>query len=384
MIRNAASAVFILTAVFGSLGAIHGQDASRDGQERVRVFTEEVRLPLLVIDESGRFDPTLEIDDIVIFEDGVMQEVRSVRRVPANVLLLLDTAGWNNPAMKTSVTREVALNVLRNLEPRDRVAVVQMSNRVELIQDWTEDRELAIEALSSKLSSGRRARVGEGLRYAATLLSKQPAGSRHVVLITDGVETSSDNKTFSTNYSDSLRQLANANATIHILSYTTLGREAIENPHVLYKGAEPHNVPRTAGEKARDADPNSPGAQMEKQSASFGTIYFDPAIRRVKKEYIKATKRSEEQLTALATGSGGRIWLPESLDEILEQARLVGREIGSHYVVTYRPKRPLVLAKAGEYRRISVTLRRPGLTVRSRPGYAVTPAVYTPVSTGAN
>lgn len=45
------------------------------------------------------------------------------------------------------------------------------------------------------------------------------------------------------------------------------------------------------------------------------------------------------------------------------------REIDSRYVVTYKPRRPLAEAKAGEYRRLDVLARRQGLLVRSRRGY---------------
>jgi hypothetical protein len=62
-------------------------------QETVKVFTEEVRLPVVALDAYGHYDPTLELDDILVLEDGVAQQLRSVRHVPANVLFLLDTGG---------------------------------------------------------------------------------------------------------------------------------------------------------------------------------------------------------------------------------------------------------------------------------------------------
>ena len=49
----------------------------------------------------------------------------------------------------------------------------------------------------------------------------------------------------------------------------------------------------------------------------------------------------------------------------------VAREIDSQYVVTYRPTRPLALAKPGEYRKVEVASRRVGLHLRSRQGYVV-------------
>ena len=56
---------------------------------------------------------------------------------------------------------------------------------------------------------------------------------------------------------------------------------------------------------------------------------------------------------------------------MVAQAGEVAREIGTQYVVTYRPKRPLTGAPAGEYRRVRVGARRIGLSLRARRGYVV-------------
>ena len=47
--------------------------ADRDAQDEEKVFTEEVRVPVFATDEEGRFDPTLERDDVLVIEDGVPQ-----------------------------------------------------------------------------------------------------------------------------------------------------------------------------------------------------------------------------------------------------------------------------------------------------------------------
>src|SRR5919206_4800990 len=59
-------------------------------QEPVRVFTEEVRLPVVAFDDYGHFDPTLEMNDILVLEDGVQQQIRSIRHIPASILIVLD------------------------------------------------------------------------------------------------------------------------------------------------------------------------------------------------------------------------------------------------------------------------------------------------------
>src|SRR5438132_8856004 len=81
-------------------------------QERIKIYTEEVLLPVVATDSRGRFDPTLEADDLLILEDGQPQTIRSIRRIPASVLLLLDTGGFRNPAMKTNTTRDLAVRLV--------------------------------------------------------------------------------------------------------------------------------------------------------------------------------------------------------------------------------------------------------------------------------
>ena len=67
--------------------------ATEKDQEAVKVFTEEVRLPVVALDAYGHYDPTLVLDDILVLEDDVIQQLRSVRHIPPNVLFVLDTGG---------------------------------------------------------------------------------------------------------------------------------------------------------------------------------------------------------------------------------------------------------------------------------------------------
>src|SRR5256885_10200242 len=76
--------------------------------EPIKIYTEEVLLPVVATDSSGRFDPTLEADDLLILEDGQPQTIQSIRRIPASVLILLDTGGVPNPAMKNNAPPDLA------------------------------------------------------------------------------------------------------------------------------------------------------------------------------------------------------------------------------------------------------------------------------------
>jgi len=338
-----------------------------EDQEPVRVFTEEVRLPVSAMDQFGHYDPTLEIDDVLVLEDGKPQKIRSVRHIPANVLFILDTGGDGNGlgglSKKTSTTREVALKVISRLPEGDRIAVLQSSNQAELLQSWTDDVDEVTRTLTWKMFAGKRSRLFETMTRAAHLLSDQPEGSRHVILVTDGVETPGGKVSLA----DALKQLLEVRATVHVISYTTFVRQKTDQHNV--KLVTKNNP--IAGDPVITNDPTLPPG-VNRGGPTFGVgITFDPAMRRVRKAYEAETKKSEKWLATLADETGGRIFLPKSTDEMIGEGEEVAREIGAEYVVTYRPTRPLAGAKPGEYRTVEVASRRVGLHLRSRRGYVV-------------
>jgi hypothetical protein len=106
-------------------------------QDSVRVFTEEVRLPVMAFDAYGHYDPTLVLDDVLVLEDGVAQQLRSVRHIAANVLFVLDTGGdstgLGGMSKSTSLTRAVASQLVTKLQDGSSIAVMQSGNSSEML-----------------------------------------------------------------------------------------------------------------------------------------------------------------------------------------------------------------------------------------------------------
>jgi VWFA-related protein len=378
------ASVFILPAA-----TAHAQSGVRPKptppDEDERVFTEEVRIPVFATDERGRFDPALEIPDVLVVEDDVPQQVKSVRRIPASVLLLLATGGELNPSMRVSTTREVALNVVENLREGDRVAVVEFDSRVQVAQGWTADRGAATHALRSKLAFGRGSRLSQAIIRAAQLFEGEPAGNRHLVVVTDGVDAPAridpndallvlgvDTPESKAQAAEATRRLIDAQATVHVVSYAALGRKAMkerERPKEVAGMAQSRQDMAVVG-----INPTQPigmrGPGINGPSVNSG-LRIDPTMKRVHKAYERAMKKGEDRLKALTEETAGRLVQPATEEELIERGAGVAREIGAQYVVTYRPKRSLGSSPATEYRRIRVHARRIGLNVRARRGYVV-------------
>ena len=362
----------------------------RDEQEPVRIFTEEVRLPVIAFDEYGRFDPTLTSSDLIVFEDGVQQEIKSLLHMPASILLLLASGGELNPAMRVNTTRETALRLVSSLGAGDQIAVLQFSNRVELLQAWTENTNEVEHVLKSKLHGASGARLGQAFGAASVLFINQPLGNRHIVLITDGVEipisrvnyeeamkalAANGDAQSKADWSNAVKRLIEAQASVHVISYTELGRLALNGKKGKYKGSNaPVGSVLSSGIQNAGIDPTMPPTGGSKGDPAYGDgINFDPQMKRLRKAYERALKESDQRLASLADETGARILKPATTAEMIDQGAEVARDIRAQYVVTYVPKRPLSEAKSGEYRHIQVASRRAGLRVRSRRGYVATP-----------
>ncbi len=335
-------------------------------QDKVRVFTEEVRLPVVALDAYGHYDPTLELDDILVLEDGVIQQLRSVRHLPANVLFVLDTGGESSGlggmSKSTSLTRQVASQLVMRLQEGASIAVMQSGNSAEMLQPWTTDKAAVLRTLKNKLISTKRSRISEAIANAGVQLKDRPEGSRHVVMITDGVDTPG----VKVDRAEAINKLIAARATVHIISYTEFVRQKSDDkPSSVVAGPRPPSA-----DPIRATDPTLPPGTT--RSPSYGVrLTFDPAMKRRRKAYEVEVAKSQQALKNVAEETGGKILLPVNSQEMMAQATEVARAIGAEYVVTYRPKRPLAEASPGEYRRIEVASRRVGLSLHARRGYVV-------------
>lgn len=331
------------------------QPAAREEQETVKVYTEEVRLPVVAYDDRERFDPTLSADDVLVLEDGVPQRVRSVRRVPANLLLVFDMGGQVTATHAADAAADAALKLFGGLRAGDRVAFIHNGRRVELQQDWTDDLAAAEHGLRTKLLcancsrpsvfSANRSRLSECLALAGAKLKEQPVGNTHVVVFTDGLEAQSREEIRADDVAkESVRGLLASQASVHVFCFASMVANVVK-----YR-----NSPVTFGGSANSVRV---------------VIDTDFQMRRWFKNYELATKKREGQLRSLAREAGGRVLLPDSAEEVVALASKVARDIGAQYVVTYRPLRPFAEGGAGdERRRADVSARKMGLqlfTLRS-------------------
>ncbi|HKC65556.1 MAG TPA: VWA domain-containing protein [Pyrinomonadaceae bacterium] len=297
----------------------------------LRVKTEEVLLPVSVRDEMGAPVNGLKKERFIVFDNGVSQEITSFNRhrVPANIVLLLDASSSVFSEMR--FIRDAAKRFMEGLLDEDKVSVMQFSDRVELLQDWTSAKSLQQleKSMDWRYHPGLRTTFYDGLYLAAEEQLKKVDGRRIIILLTDGLDTAERPRA---SFADALNAVRRAEASVYVVSLTADVRNQIE----------------------------------EKTGRSGLNKIFSGYDRREVSSYLAMLENSERLLSDLASQTGGRIFLPLKDEDLTAAYKAIAEELRTQYIITYRPK-PRVTA--GEYRHVRVLVTDGNYEVASREGY---------------
>jgi VWFA-related protein len=325
-----------------------------------KVATEEIKLNVLAFDDNDNFAQNLRAEDLVINEDGRLHQPTSVRRIAANVLLVLDVGNEISYAKRNKTTAQTASSLVSALQADDSVAVMQYGDKVDVLSEWTKDKDQALRVLNErKLGFGRRSVFMQAMNKALEFFDKTPLENRHLILITDGVDSFNDpaaKNAFT-------KRLLSSDINVHVISYTKLQQDAVAQ--LLNRKTAPQKINLPPGAE-------KPHSRDTPQPVQIGPIInLDRAMVNKRREQAAQLKTSEAYLATLAEDTNGEIFLPDSTDEMIEKTSTLAKNIDSQYVVTYTPKRPLDEATDGEVRQIEVTSRRAGVSVQGRRKFIV-------------
>ena len=320
----------------------------------VRLETREVVIPLRAYDADGRFVNDLTTRDLIVLEEGESRPVSSVKREPANIVVVLDLSNEigtfkNGPTQRYEkderpiweknrdysivarpTTRDLAENFISKIPSGDHVAVIQYSDKVQLVQDWTSDYRRAIGSISSKYRVGIKAGFYDAMKLAAEKLQSRPNGRRVIVLVSDGLDSASR-----TGRSQAMSAIENSRASVFVVGWA----EALKREIELSMSWMSSHEARTSTSIER---------LME--------------LRR----YLPQLDAAASILRDLAESTGGEIWLPPDHTAMIKSWQPLVAEIGAQYSVSFVTENKPSLE---DNRSIQVLPARKGLTVRSRRNY---------------
>lgn len=346
----------LTTVAFAQSGRVQ-QTPTPPADDTIKVSTEEIKLNVLAFDEKGNFVPDVSANDIVIAENNILHQPASVRRLPANVLIVMDTGGELRNVKSLDKTRSVAKALIEALRPGDLVALLQYNDKSAIVGDWTSDKAQMLATLT-RVNFGRRSMFVDALKLAAETFAKSNLENKHLVLITDGTDSSGrPSAKF-----EAIQRLLSTDISVHVLSYAAMEIAAIEPKTKAVTNTQP---PKALPDEVVNQLPND--VKIAATRPRIGpTINTDRKMLRTMRSRKSDLEISHQQLENLSEDTNGEFISPDSVDELIDKSALVARMIDSTYVVTYVPKVPVVGTRGIAERKIEVTSKRGGLVVVAR------------------
>src|SRR6476620_4664090 len=165
---------------------------AQDDDDVVRVNTDLVVLNVTVTDNKGQYVKALKKSDFKVYEDGKEVPVSAIasfafQDAPYAAVVLLDSSG----SMETrfSLARSAAIRFLDGLREEDVAAVYRFDPKVEQVQEFSGGRDLAPVAYA--IHAKGMTTLNDAIVEAAKALSDRPESRRAIVVLSDGMDTSS-------------------------------------------------------------------------------------------------------------------------------------------------------------------------------------------------
>ncbi len=194
IMRTCAAGLILLVCCVSAWPQARPKD--QDAQTTIRAEVALVNVIFTAVDRSGHHVAGLKADDFMVFEDRQPQKIEYFSElgkgseVPLTIALLIDTSG--SVKSKLGFEKETAAEFFRSVlrKNRDLALIIQFDSDVNLVQDFTNDPNLLINALDT-LQAGNSTALYDAIYLAADEKLKEETGRKIIVVITDGEDTSS-------------------------------------------------------------------------------------------------------------------------------------------------------------------------------------------------
>jgi VWFA-related protein len=364
--------------------ADEGQEV--DDGEAVKVETNLVTVPVIASDNGGRYVPDLKAEEFTISEENAEQKVAFFATVsePFSVVLLIDTSA-SASVEKLRQVQEAAVSFTEQLREGDRVKVISFDDEVRDLTDFTSDR-AALAAAIRSTRKGKGTRMYDAFDQGYRAL-RRLKGRKAVILLTDGVDSYSDRRT----YDDNRRAVEESDVIVYPVRFDTRaeterllreqargGGGPVDLGGVLGRipGMPPGSVvinPRGGGrpddEERRNPD-GVPDATTRRPGGGPGTSpprdRDEAGNESIARMLDILYRTADDYLNELARTTGGRL-VPADNPLLLRRSfQQIADELRTQYSLGYYPADA---ARDGKYRKIRVRTTRKGVTLRTRPGY---------------
>ena len=299
----------------------------------IKVDSSIVRLNVGVADRQGRPITSLNRENFILYEDGVKQDISRFEptAAPFSVVMLLDMSG--STLGFREVIRQSASRFIDALAPDDRVAVVEFYDKINLRNDFTNDRRTIINSIN--VANGRgKTQLYKALDFSLAKLAKEGKRRKAIIVLTDGVDS-----------------------TVRDLDRDILGKFKENEISTALKPENSNELNRVLN--SADAQ----GVTVYPLALPTGDPFklADPTPMQ-----IALFSAARTRLQVLADRTGGTFNAINRLEEMGKLYAGVAAELRTLYTVEYQPSN---IKRDGKWREIKIEVNNPELISKTRQGY---------------
>jgi VWFA-related protein len=313
----------------------------------IRVQANEVVAPVIVTDKTGEMVLNLTQRDFHVFEDGVEQPIEhfGLGGEPLSIVLLIENSSRIIPLLP-AIRKSGAVFAQPVLGQTAEAAILEYDDSVHTLVKFTTNPDPLEQAINHLEPGNGGSNVYDAMQRGIALLEERPEGQRRILLVIGEAQDTGSGSTLG----EVLRHAQVANVTIYSVGLSTSA--------AMWRAKPPDRPaplpPLPTGNERQD--------EINRQMQGGDGDLMALAI------WLLETGKNAigPNALAVASKSTGGLHVNTLRDRAIEKAMdAIGGELHAQYTVGYRPSGE----KPGGYHEIKVTVDRPGVTVRTRPGY---------------
>jgi VWFA-related protein len=315
-----------------------------------------VLVPTTVLDPDGHgYVNGLEAKDFEVFDNNKLQKVTAeYTQQPLSVVLAVQANSEVEPLLPEIKKTGLLLQGLVTGADGD-VAILAFDHRLQHIQDFTNDPDKLDDAMQ-KITAGSNsaALIDAVLDADAMLRHHDPRNIRRrvVILMSRNIDKGSES-----HLQETVRKMQFDNVIVYAVDISKVKTAALKTPDYPRSpngGVPPEALPNLRG---------SGGALNETdvvQQETGNILNVVPPLFRSITDLFKRTPAE-----AFSYFTGGRVYSFRNEKGLETAITDIGKDLNSQYLLSYSPNDK---NEAG-FHTIRVVVNRPGLVIRTRPGY---------------
>ena len=331
-------------------------DLGDEQQPTFQVQIEEVTVPVTVTDSDGEFVSDLNPGDFRLRDNGADQMIENFEMSwePISMVIVAQTSSRVQSQLQ-DIGRTGILFTQLIMGESGEAAVITFDREIKLAQGFTDNADLVEGALKSLKPGGDEVRLSDALSRAIFLLQMRPKDRRKIVV---ALSEARDNGSSNTP-GFVLRGAQQLGISIY-----TVGLSSV-NSMFNRPNSRAGTSPFPPGVVVRPTPSNTAPIPSTQTNVGAANLDMLPIIE----ELVSYTKGllGGNPLSFYAQGTGA-VEFSGGSDHVEQALARIGRELRNQYLLTYRPNN---LDEPG-FHHIIVTVSRPNLRVRTRPGYMYT------------